>query len=233
MVASFFTSAMTAAFGIGGGLAMLALMGVFLPVAVLIPVHGLVQLGSNAGRAWRLRTRIPWRALAPFMAAGVIGAALAGAMAVQVPDAALKITLGVFVLVLVWGRLPKLAAGAPWVMALGGFVTTGLTMVLGATGPLVNALFAHRFDRKELLVAASATAMSFQHGVKIAAFGLLGFTFSEWIGLVVAMVLSGYLGTIIGIRLLTGLAEDRFRHGFRIILTVLAADLIRRGVTGL
>ena len=57
VVASFFTSALTAAFGVGGGVAMLALMGLFVPVAALIPVHGTVQLGSNTGRAWHQRAK--------------------------------------------------------------------------------------------------------------------------------------------------------------------------------
>ena len=51
IIASFFTSALTAAVGIGGGLSMLALMAYVIPPFALIPVHGLVQLGSNASRA--------------------------------------------------------------------------------------------------------------------------------------------------------------------------------------
>ena len=57
-VASFFTSALTATFGLGGGVAMLALMGLFVPVSSLIPVHGAVQLGSNSGRAWHQRANV-------------------------------------------------------------------------------------------------------------------------------------------------------------------------------
>ena len=36
----------------GNSVAMLALMGLFIPVAALIPVQGLVQFGSNAGRTF-------------------------------------------------------------------------------------------------------------------------------------------------------------------------------------
>jgi uncharacterized protein len=50
--ASFFTSATTASFGLGGGVTLLAMMSQFVPVADLVPVHGLVQLGSNTGSAW-------------------------------------------------------------------------------------------------------------------------------------------------------------------------------------
>ena len=74
VVASAFTSALTAAFGVGGGIAMLALMGLFVPVAALIPVHGAVQLGSNTGRAWHQRAHVRMDVAAPFIAGSVVGA---------------------------------------------------------------------------------------------------------------------------------------------------------------
>ena len=48
---SFLTSALTAAVGIGGGLIFLAALASFLPPLVVLPVHGMVQFGSNGGRA--------------------------------------------------------------------------------------------------------------------------------------------------------------------------------------
>ena len=47
---SFFASMLTAAIGIGGGLLMLTVMVSFLPPFVVLPVHGVIQLGSNGGR---------------------------------------------------------------------------------------------------------------------------------------------------------------------------------------
>ena len=58
---SFFTSALTAAVGIGGGVVLLAVMASFLPPLVVLPVHGIVQLGSNSGRAAVMRAHIHWR----------------------------------------------------------------------------------------------------------------------------------------------------------------------------
>ena len=50
IIASMATSFLTAAFGIGGGAALLALLALMLPPAALIPVHSVVQFGSNVGR---------------------------------------------------------------------------------------------------------------------------------------------------------------------------------------
>ncbi len=65
---SFATSFITAAFGIGGGAVMLAALATLLPAAAIIPVHGLVQLGSNAGRAAILTKFIRFGRLGAFSA---------------------------------------------------------------------------------------------------------------------------------------------------------------------
>ena len=52
------TSLMTATLGIGGGVLLLVIMAQLVPIAALIPVHGLVQLGSNANRAIMTRQHI-------------------------------------------------------------------------------------------------------------------------------------------------------------------------------
>jgi 2-octaprenyl-6-methoxyphenol hydroxylase len=53
-----FTSALTAIAGIGGGVVMLGAMASLLPAPAIIPVHAVVQLGSNVGRAFLLRRAV-------------------------------------------------------------------------------------------------------------------------------------------------------------------------------
>ena len=106
VVASFFTSALTAAFGVGGGVAMLALMGLFVPVAALIPVHGSVQLGSNTGRAWHQRANVRLDITVPFVVGSVIGAIAGAFLVVQLPDALLKLVLAVFIIAITWAKIP-------------------------------------------------------------------------------------------------------------------------------
>ena len=57
---SFMTSAFTAAFGIGGGVAMLGALAGTVPPSVIIAVHGLVQVGSNVGRTYVQRAHALW-----------------------------------------------------------------------------------------------------------------------------------------------------------------------------
>lgn len=231
VVASFFTSALTAAFGVGGGVAMLALMGLFLPVAALIPVHGAVQLGSNTGRAWRQRAAIRFDVALPFVAGSLAGAAAGALLVVQLPDAVLKVVLGLFIIAVTWTSIPGMDRLGRAGLALGSAALALLTMFVGATGPLLSAFFAQIFrgDRKAL-VATHAAGMTLQHALKVVAFGFAGFAFWEWLPLIAVMIASGFIGTIYGTRLLALLSEEVFRRWFRVGLTLLALEMLLRGV---
>ena len=234
VVASFFTSALTAAFGVGGGVAMLALMGLFVPVAALIPVHGAVQLGSNTGRAWHQRANVRLDIALPFVAGSVVGAIAGALVVVQLPDAILKLVLGLFIVAVTWTKIPGIDRLGRAGLALGSAVLAVLSMFVGATGPLLAAFFAQIFagDRKAL-VATHAAGMTVQHALKIVVFGLAGFAFAAWLPLVAAMIASGYLGTVYGTRLLERLPEESFKFWFKVGLTLLALDLVRRGAVQL
>ena len=234
IAASFFTSALTATFGLGGGLAMLALMGIFVPVAALIPVHGAVQLGSNSGRAWHQRAHIRWEIAAPFIAGSIIGAIVGAFIVIQLPDAVMKLVLGLFIIGITWATIPGMDRVGRAGLAVASALLAVLSMMLGATGPLLSAILAQIIpgDRKAL-VATMAGGMAVQHVLKIIVFGLAGFAFAAWLPLVAAMIVSGYFGTLYGSRLLERIDEATFKRWFRIGITLLALDLVRRGVLGL
>lgn len=234
VVASCFTSAITAAFGIGGGIAMLALMGLFVPVASLIPVHGAVQLGSNTGRAWHQRAHVRLDVARPFIAGSIVGAIVGVFLVVQLPDWLLKLVLGGFVLVLTWAKIPGIDRLNRAGLAVASIVLALLSMLVGATGPLVAVLLARflRNDRKAL-VATSAVALTTQHLLKIVVFGIAGFAFWEWVPLVAAMILSGFVGTVYGTSMLERMPEETFRKWFRIGITALALGMLWRGLVAL
>lgn len=224
------TSAITAAFGLGGGVVLLAAMPIYLPPQVLIPIHGVVQIGSNLGRFLVMWRHVRWSLLLPFAVGSCLGAGLGGQLVVTLPTAVLELGLGGFILYLAVGKVPTIRTGG---MALGGAVSSFLTMFFGATGPFVGAwLRAVGLDR-HTHVATHSACMSLQHGLKIAVFGLLGFAYGPYLGLVAAMVASGFLGTLLGRWLLDRLGERQFGRILQVILIVLALRLLWQGVQGL
>lgn len=233
VAASFFTSALTVSVGIGGGVAMLALMGYLVPVAAIIPLHGVVQLGSNVGRVAVLRDHVAWTCLLAFLIGAVPGAWAGSAAVGALPEPVLKAALGGFILLITWMRLPRLAAITLPGFAATGVITTFLSMIFGATGPLNAVVMSKTFPDRLRFQATTAAVMSLQHLVKTVAFALAGFAFAPWLPLIAAMVLTGLAGTWVGANILRKMPESRFQLIFKICLTLLAVDLVRRGVAGM
>jgi len=98
---------MTATLGIGGGVLLLAVMAGIMPVSALIPVHGLVQLGSNGNRALMTAKHIDWSMLKYFSLGAIVGAFLASFIVVQLPLVIIQFAVAAFILFLVWGSKPK------------------------------------------------------------------------------------------------------------------------------
>jgi uncharacterized membrane protein YfcA len=231
IVVSFFTSALTAAFGIGGGVAMLGALAGTVPTPMVVAVHGVVQFGSNIGRAVLQRANVLWRPVAIFTVGSIVGAGLGAAVFVALNEKLLLALLGVFILLMTWIPKPRIPGLESSGMLIGGFIATFVTMFVGATGPFVQALLLPLGLEKRGLVASHAACMCIQHGLKVAAFGWLGFNFADWLPLMVAMIASGFLGTWMGTQLLEKIPEELFKTVLKWLLTVLALDLLRQAAS--
>jgi uncharacterized membrane protein YfcA len=232
-VLSFVTSAISATFGLGGGVLLLVVMSYFMPTATLIPVHGAVQLGSNTARAIVQWAHVFWPVFLPMLAGGIIGSWFGAVVTVSLDESLLRLMMGMVIIILVW--LPKQGGrrmGRAGLFVSGGFINF-LSMIVGASGPLTGTVLLRVLDKRHAMVATQAVFQTAQHLLKVIAFGFAGFAFAPWAGLIVVMLVTGFAGTIAGSRVLAGGSERWFQVVFRIIITVLAIDLVRRGVTGL
>ncbi len=223
---SFFSSALTAAFGLGGGLILLAVMSAALPAPAVIPIHGVAQLGSNAGRFYLQRQHIVWPIVLWFSLGGLVGAVFGGKLAVQMPLWVLRGGVAIFIIYTLWGPRPKGFEPGVKTFVGTGAVAAFLTMFFGATGPIAaTMLSATRLDRLRM-VATHAACMVGQHTMKIAVFGLLGFAYGEWALFIAAVLVVGFAGTWLGTHYLNRMPEAVFRRGFRLALTLVAIYLV-------
>lgn len=232
IAASFFTSALTAAFGLGGGLALLGVMGALFPPAAVIPVHGLAQLGSNAGRFYLQRASVVWKIAGWFALGSLAGAGLGARLVVEVPERLLQALIGAFVLLTVWGPKPKGFSPGVKTYAITGAASAVLSMFVGATGPIAAAMVGAAKLDKLKTTATHAAAMSAQHLLKAVAFGFVGFAYADWAILITAIVAAGFAGTTFGTRALHAMPEARFRKGFTLILTFFGVYLVAGAVVG-
>ena len=222
---SFLGSFLAVAAGIGGGMLMITTLAFFLPPAVLIPLHGVVQLGSNLGRASLMVLHVFYPIVPAFLAGTVLGGALGGQLMVSLPTPLLQVILASFVLYATWA--PTFQASAPGrrTFFAVGAVGTFATMFVGATGPLIVPFVTAACAKRQQVVATHGMLMTIQHGVKILAFGMLGFAFGPYVPLLVGLITSGFAGTGAGRLVLNRLPERVFRIGLKAILTLLALRL--------
>lgn len=230
MVASALGSFLTASLGVGGGVMLLGVMAQVLPPQLIIPLHGVAQLGSNAGRAAMSWRHIDWRLIAAFLPGAVVGALIGSFVLVALPPAVMYLTIALFILYLCWGpKLPKMVLGS-WGTVLAGGVTTFITLFAGATGPLVAAFIKQIHADRFRTVATFAMAMSLQHVLKIAVFEIAGFPLEPWLPLLACMIVSGAIGTWVGLKLLKRMSDHHFQRIFNIALTLMALRLIWQSV---
>jgi len=226
--ASFFTSFLSAAMGIGGGVALLAVMAQAMPALAVVPVHGVVQFGSNAGRAFLFRREADLRIVGYFLAGAIVGGLIGGQIVVALPAATLQLILALFILFSIWGPMPKLKDGSKGMglVSGGGAVSTLLTMFVGATGPFVAVVIKQFGLGRQAHVGTFSACMVTQHGVKIVTFSILGFAFGAYLPLMAAMLATGFAGTWTGRHFLQKTTDERFGRWLNIILTILAARLL-------
>lgn len=230
MVASALGSFLTASLGVGGGVMLLGVMAQVLPPQLIIPLHGVAQLGSNAGRAAMSWRHIDWKLIAAFLPGAVVGALIGSFVLVALPPAVMYLTIALFILYLCWGpKLPKMVLGS-WGTVLAGGVTTFITLFAGATGPLVAAFIKQIHADRFRTVATFAMAMSLQHVLKIAVFEIAGFPLEPWLPLLACMIVSGAIGTWVGLKLLKRMSDHHFQRIFNIALTLMALRLIWQSV---
>lgn len=222
----FFTSCLAAVIGMGGGILLIAVMPGLVPPAAIIPLHAATQLASNVSRAafgWR---DIDRGIIPAFTLGALVGAWLGGEMYLSLDLRWLPALIGILILLFTWVPLPRVPGGGQLSLAVLGFYQTGLGMLAGATGPVGAAVLMRRNTGRDWLVVNTAVYMTLNHGLRLLAFLVIGFSFAPWWELVSGMVVAGICGSWVGTRLRGFVPQLNFQKWFRWLVSLLAARMI-------
>lgn len=229
--AAFATAVLSGVLGMAGGVALLGVLLLYLPPLVAIPLHGAIQLVSNGSRlaAQRRHARLDWIG---WYALPLVPAAWAGlAVAKALPERVLEGAIGAVVLLATW--LPRRTgagearAQRPRLrfVALGG-CSGFLSMVVGASGVLIDPFFLGLGLSRQALVGTKAACQALGHAVKVGLFFASGFAFAAWAPLLALGAACAAAGSWVGTRLLDRLSEASFLWLYRTVLTGLALRLV-------
>lgn len=224
--AALLTSSLAAVIGQGGGLMLFALLALYFDAPLLIAFHAVVQLFSNASRAVFAMPHINWRLILPIILGTLIGAALVTPFVAQFNWHWVEALMGAYILYLIWGGRFFVAFKLPKPMFSIGLIQGSLGMILGATGPLGNALLFAKGLKKDAIIASNAVIMSVSHASKIVLFTLLNVSLWPNLPLLALLSTSAILGSYLGNKIRHHLSEKVFRILFEFIITILALRMI-------
>ena len=229
-LSSFLTATVTASFGLGGGSLLILIMVSIMNPLIIIPIHAIIQMSSNSTRAILLREHINFTYMLPFVLGSLVGVSIAAIIIIDLSKHLIQSFIGIFILYSLYFPKAQNIKISNLKIGILGLISSFLTMFVGGTGPLI-APFVRSFKKdRKATVGTQAAFMTFQHGIKIITFLVLGFSFVNYLSLILAMIIFGIIGTWVGKKILISIPEKLFGNIFNLILTILAVRLLFEGL---
>ena len=228
LAAVFVTAVLSGVLGMAGGLLLMGALALVLPVAAAFTAHGVLQIIANGSRAVLHRQHVRWSIVGWYAAASVI-AGLAVTLVRYEPSRPLLFLLLGLVPALVWlpGTWLSLDVARPSHAFASGLSVTGLNLLAGVAGPLLDVFFVRTALTRHEIVATKAATQVFSHVAKVLVYGsaLLAAGADEslppWLLLAAAPL--SVLGTIVGGRILDRLNDQSFLRWTRWVVTAIGA----------
>jgi len=161
-----------------------------------------------------------------FIGGSIAGGGLAASISREINLEYTPLFIAAYILFIVWGPPLKFNKPPSGEFVLIGAIQTGLSMIVGATGPLSQAALMARDLKRDALVVSGALMTSFTHLTKVLLFALLGFSFNQYWQLILGMSAAVIVGALIGTRIRYKVPELLFRRILKWALTLLALRMI-------
>ena len=172
---------------------------------------------------WRF---LRWEFVLAFIAGSILGGSIAAGIAREINLAYTPLFIAAYILFITWGPAPKFKKPPPGEFVIIGALQTGLSMLVGATGPMSQAALMARGLKRDALVVSGALMTTFTHLTKVLLFALLGFSFIEFWQVILGMSIAVIVGALIGTRIRYQVPEALFRRILKWALTLLALRMI-------
>jgi uncharacterized membrane protein YfcA len=213
-------------------------MGLFtalLPVSEAMMLHGASQLAANGSRALLHRRHVRTTVLVPYLAGAFAVTGLLLAVTYVPSKPVVYILLGVFpFLALVAPRLSQLDVTRRPQAVMAGIVVTGLQLVAGASGPILDLFFLDaKLDRHEV-VATKALTQAAGHTLKLLFYAAMSSRLAEEASLPTAIYPAvaalALLGTYLGSHVLDRMSDAAFRRWSRYAVMTVGAIYLVKGI---
>jgi len=224
---SFASSAISAAFAVGGGFLMLAIVTSVIPISAVVPVHSATLLGTSVGRSLFFFRHVDWSITRPFIIGALIGAPLGARIYFNLPESVIAAVIGCMMLVTVWAPTIRWRPYFSHPFFYVGIVHTFLSSLF-SFGGLMQALMLRTKLLKMQVIGTLAVSLLVMNVFKLIGYFSFGFDFKPYLGVIIAATCAGIPGALLGRRLVNSVSEEKFRLLFKIIMTAFAFRLLYR-----
>lgn len=227
-ILAIFTSVVSSIIGMGGGILLLSFMTFFLPIHLVIPIHGIVQLVSNSSRVYFLKAHIRWKFFKFYIVGLPIGAAFSTILLMKLLEKQhIYILLVILISYAIFKpkKLPDLKIkNKNWFFI--GLGTGVCAILVGTVGPLLAPFFLSDDLEKEEIIGTKALMQTSAHLIKIPAFLFLDFNYIENLNLTIAMGICAIIGTKMGLLVLDKVDNHLFKILYKIFLGIAAIRIV-------
>ena len=242
------TSFLSGVFGMIGGLVLMGVLLLFLPVPAAMTLHAITQMTANGWRAVVWRQHILWRVLPGYLLGSAVVFAVLAVVQFSPPKPWVYLCLGIMPFAA--RALPRQHApeirhrGAP--VAVGAMVMA-LHVLAGVSGAILDMFFLAKDLDRRLVVSTKAMTQSVGHAIKFAYFTLIAAIPAQaataaapdaapasvpvWLFLMSAAL--AVCGTTLAKPVLHRFSNDSFQTWSRRLVLGIGAVYLAQGVAGL
>ncbi len=231
------TSLLSGVLGMGGGMILMGVFTLLLPVTHAMVLHGLAQLAANGSRAVIHFRGIGWKILPPYLFGSFVSLALFSYAAFKTEKWIIYLLLGLFPFVAMKLRqVVELSIDDRRHAALCGLIVTALQLAAGVSGPVLDVFYLKTKMNRHQIVASKAITQTLGHAIKLFYYGwgateLFPIDLPEW--LPYAVVGLAFMGSLLGAQVLDGLSDTTFQKISRGMIKVLGVVYLFQGLNGL
>lgn len=231
----FATSFLAGVLGMAGGMILMGVLLVFLPVPTAMVLHAIAQMTSNGWRALLWWKYIGWSILGRY-ACG-LAAALAIFAAIRlIPDRAIVLLILGGTPFIVWLLPDRLAprADRKGGAEVCGFICTALQLLSGVSGPALDIFFVKTTLDRRAVVATKAACQVVTHFSRLIYFGGLTELGDDlgWSILVLSVTMA-ILGTSLSRTILERMTDVQFRLWTQRLVMAIGAVYMGQGLYAL
>ena len=228
------TSFISGIFGMAGGMLLIGLLLMMLPVPVAMVFHGVIQIAANGWRSYLWRHHINWRVVLEFGIGSVFSLVVFSSFAFVPAKWAVLMAIGL---------TPFVALAVPLKMALSvekrgqaflaGAIGGALQLVAGVTGPILDIFYVRSGMTRQMNVSTKSCAQVMGHLTKVTYFGMMvanpaGRDAEQWAVMAFAAAFA-ILGTQLSRRLLDKMSDKQFYYWTRRVILAIGAFYIAQG----